>query len=67
MGEYRNDCCESKECCTKPQQCCCYDHCGNNDNGIGMIILILVLLFLFCGDNNKADFSVDFSKKSIEK
>jgi hypothetical protein len=53
MGDYHNDCCEPKECCTRPQTCCCQDNCNSNDSGIGMLILILVLLFLFCGDNNK--------------
>ena len=53
MGDYRNECCEPKECCPRPQPSCCQDSCSSNDNGIGMLILILVLLFLFCGDNNK--------------
>lgn len=53
MSDYRNDCCEPKECCVRPQSCCCHDSCNSNDGGIGMLILILVLLFLFCGDNNK--------------
>lgn len=53
MGDYRNDCCEPKECHCNPHPCCCTDPCGSNDSGIGLLILILVLLFLFCGDNNR--------------
>ncbi len=50
MGDYRNDCCEPKDCCCRPQNCC-HDYCGS-DNGIWMIILIVVILLLCCGSND---------------
>jgi len=50
MGDYRNDCCEPKECCCRPQNCC-NDGCGN-DSGFGILILLVIILLLFCGGND---------------
>lgn len=44
-----DDCCRPCDPCRQCDPCC--DPCGNDNNGIWLLILIIVIYLIFCNDN----------------